>query len=90
MALIYTPALLYLGLALLCLTVVKAVVGILFFKHWTALIWFLAETLVLTALVAAHVFLNVEGGGRLICALGTVVFGLIFYYSLRTYRRAKT
>lgn len=85
LGIVFTVTTLYLGLTLLVLAVVQALVGIVFFRHWIALVWFLVETLLLFGTVVASVILP-GGTGLFAGAAGACLFALLFVCSFRSWR----
>jgi len=89
LGIVFTGATLYVGLLLLGLAVIQALVGIVFFRHWTALVWFLAETLLLFGTAVAIMILP-DGTGSFAGWVGGGLFTLIFVFSFRSWRKLRT
>jgi len=85
LGIVFTGTTLYAWLMLVGLAVAQALVGIVFFRHWTALVWFLAESLLLFATAVAMMILS-DGTGTLAGWAGAALFAFLFFFSFRSWR----
>jgi len=86
---VFTGGTFHLGLALLGFATVQSFVGIVFFRHWAALAWFLFESLLLFGTAVAIMVLP-AGPGRFAGWAGAGLFALLFVLAFRTWRTPKS